>query len=303
VDGEDRRDMTTRDATFGALWREHRRFLVDLAFKMLGNFSDAEDVVQDAFSRLLHADLTAIDDVRGWLVVVVSRLCLDDLGSARSRRVALGADWDEINPASTPDPADRVTLDDNIRLALVVVLQELSPAERVVFVLHDIFGFSFDTVAKTVGRSPEACRKLATRARGRIEADAGAARFLVRPEDEHRVLERFIAACAGGDLTSLMELLDPDVVGEVDLGPTESRPLQTGRDRVAKNVMRFFGARSGVTLVSHPINGRLGALGFRAGELVVLLTFETRDALVVDIHAIGDPRKLALASQQLQSDE
>jgi RNA polymerase sigma-70 factor (ECF subfamily) len=298
-------DGTTGEhgALIDAVWREQRLFAVDLAFKMLGNFSDAEDVVQDAFSRLLNTDLTAIEDVRGWLVVVVSRLCLDDLRSARSRRVDLSDDWDSVQVSPVRDPADRVTLDDSIRMALVIVLQQLSPAERAVFVLHDVFGFEFDTVGSIVGRSSEACRKLATRARRRMEADASAARFLVRPVDEHRVVERFVAACAGGDLSALMELLDPDVVGEVDLGPDDSRPLQVGRDRVGLNLLRFFGGTRGVTLVPHPINGDLGALAFRDRQLVGLLTLQTRDSRIVDIHAIVDPSKLALASLQFGSRE
>ena len=288
------------DQAVEAVWRDQRPFAVDLAFKMLGNFSDAEDIVQEAFSRLLHADLEAIEDVRGWLVVVVSRLCLDQVRSARARRVDLSADWDAVHAASTPDPADRVTLDDSIRMALVVVLQQLSPAERAVFVLHDVFGFSFDTAATTVGRTPEACRQLASRARRRIAADAAEDRFLVPPSDEHRLVERFVAACAGGDLAALMEILDPNVVGAVDLGPTESRPDQIGRDRVGPNVLRFFGGAAGVTLVPHPLNGQLGALAFRSRRLVALLTFETRDGRIVDIHAIADPVKLAVASSQLR---
>ena len=297
----ERRPGRRSDPDIDAVWRDQRLFAVNLAFKMLGNFGDAEDIVQEAFSRLLHADLEAIEDVRGWLVVVVSRLCLDHLRSARVRRVDLSADWDAVNASSIPDPGDRVTLDDNIRMALVVVLQQLSPAERAVFVLHDVFGFSFDAIAAIVGRTPEACRKLASRARGHIASDSAEDRFLVPTADEHRVVERFVAACAGGDMSALMEILDPDVVGAVDLGPTESRPVQIGRDRVLPNVLRFFGGAAGVTLVPHPLNGQLGALAFRDRRLMGLLTFETRDARIVDIHAIADPLKVAMASTQLQT--
>lgn len=300
-------DGSRRAPTAGidAVWREHRPFLVDLAFRMLGNFSSAEDVVQEAFGRLLRVDLDSLDDVRGWLVVVVSRLCLDDLRSARSRRQDLGADPDEAAVAAVqaPDPVDRVTLDDEVRLALLVVLQRLSPAERTVFVLHDVFRFSFDTAASIVGRSPEACRKLASRARGRIEAETGAPRFLLAPADPARVAERFIAACAGGDLDALLAVLDPDVVGAVDLGPTMTAPVQVGRDRVAPNVLRFFGGDRGVTLVSHASNGRLGALAFRNGELYAVVTFETAGDAIVDIHAIVDPVRLALASGELRTGE
>ena len=145
-------------AGFEALWREHRPMLVDLAFRMLGNIGDAEDVVQDAFARLLRADLDTIEDVRGWLVVVVSRRCLDVVRSARVRRDGrtAGADAREPAepPADAPDPADRVTLDDSVRMALLVVLEELTPAERATFVLHDVFRYPFGEVDVGAGDAP-----------------------------------------------------------------------------------------------------------------------------------------------------
>jgi len=272
------------------VWDEHRPLMLDLAYKMLGNFSSAEDVVQEAFSRLLKVDLDAIADVRGWLVVVVSRLCLDELRSARSRRQDLGLDPEAApGPDDVPDPADRITLDDDVRMALLVVLQRLSPAERTVFVLHDVFRYSFETAASIVGRSPEACRKLASRARRRIRDERGPGRFASVLPDPHRVAERFIAACAGGDIESLMELLDPDVVGEADLGEGFPRPLQAGRDRVARNLLRFFGRDRGVRLVPHPVNGELGVLAFRQGTLVAFMAMATRDGRIFDIHAVADP--------------
>src|SRR5947209_1423779 len=165
---------------------------------MLGSVTDAEDAVQEGFARLLRADIDSIDDVRGWLVVVVSRLCLDQLRSARVRRTDTTAAPDVV--PSTPDPADRMTLDDDIRLALAVVLEHLSPAERSVFILHDVFQFSFETVGAIVGRSPSACRQLASRARRRLETEVGPGRFVVEQSEQRVVTERFIAACAGGDL-------------------------------------------------------------------------------------------------------
>lgn len=291
----------SKEAAIHVVWREHRPLLVDLAFKMLGNFSSAEDVVQVAFSRLLRVDIDGLDDVRAWLVVVVSRLCLDELRSARSRREDRGADPGE-DMARAPDPADRVTLDDDVRMALLVVLQRLSPAERTVFVLHDVFQFSFGMAASIVGRSPEACRKLASRARRRIETETGPSRFVIRPDDPGRVAERFIAACAGGDIKALVEILDPDVVGVLDPGPGQALPPQIGRDRVAPNVLRFLGGATGVTLVSHPLNGHLGMLAFRDRELIALFMLETDGALITDIHGIIDPAKLAMVDLQLKLD-
>src|SRR3954471_14403701 len=163
------------DARTAALWQEHHGYLRDVAFRMLGRVSEAEDAVQEAFVRLLGVDLDEINDVRGWLVVVVGRICLDSMGSARVRREARVDVPLEIT-ADAPDPSDLVTLDDNIRMALAVVLERLTPPERAAFVLHDVFQFSFDDVASIVGRSPAACRQLASRARRRVEDDTGPGR-------------------------------------------------------------------------------------------------------------------------------
>jgi len=285
-------------AGFEALWREHRPMLVDLAFRMLGNIGDAEDVVQDAFARLLRADLDTIEDVRGWLVVVVSRRCLDVVRSARVRRDGrtAGADAREPAepPADAPDPADRVTLDDSVRMALLVVLEELTPAERATFVLHDVFRYPFGEVAGILGRPVDACRKLASRARHRVETAGGPARFSVEPAEHRLIAERFIAACAGGDLGALLELLDADVAGEVDVGAGDAPvPVQVGRDRVAANLLRFFNGAAGITLVSQSINGWPGVLAFKDGHLYALVTLEVRDGRISDIHAVRNRLTLA----------
>lgn len=287
------------DREITPVWQEHRPYLIDLAFRMLGNIHDAEDVVQEAFSRLLRQDLDAIEDVRGWLIVVVSRACLDQLRSARSRRESGEAPDDRV-PTPEPGPADRVTLDDSIRMALLVVLRELTPPERAVFVLHDVFQFTFETVASVVGRTPAACRQLASRARRRIESQTGPARFSIDTADHHLVAERFIAACSGGSLDALMALLDPDVAGDVDLGEgTAPRRPQRGRRVVARGLMGFMGPRTGVTLVSHSVNGHPAVLAFLDGHLGGLLQLKTRNGLIYDIHAIRDPAKLAFVSGQL----
>jgi RNA polymerase sigma-70 factor (ECF subfamily) len=286
------------------IWGHERAYLVDLAFRMLGNIQDAEDVVQDAFGRLLAQDLDVIDDARGWLIVVVSRLCVDQMRSARVRHGVRTADLDDLlreRPADdTPDPADRVTLDDTIGMALLVVLQQLSPAERAVFVLHDLFQLSFDDAAEIVGRTPAACRQLASRARKRIGSEGGSARFRAEVADHRRVAQRFIAACGGGDLGALLELLDADVVGDVDLGPT-TRPRQPfrGRDRVARGILSFYGPESGTTLVSQPIHGHPGVLAFHGGVLVGILQMKTTGDRIHDLHAVADPAKLALVQHQL----
>jgi RNA polymerase sigma-70 factor, ECF subfamily len=293
-----------RDAEIDDIWRQHRPYLIDLAFRMLGSIHDAEDVVQEAFTRLLRVDLDEIDEVRGWLVVVVSRLCLDHLRSAKSRHETnVGSLADHGSAAQSPawtDPADRVTLDDSVRLALLVVLEQLSPAERAVFVLHDVFQFSFEAVAAIVGRTPTACRQIASRARRRIEDETGPARFQPGADEQHELAQGFIAACAGGDLESLMRLLDPNVVGDVDLGPGAPalRPFH-GSARVSRGLLNFFGPQTSTTLVSQPINGNPGVLAFRDRALVGILSFKARTGLIYDIHAIGDPHKLAYVAAHL----
>ena len=186
-------------------------------------------------------------------------------------------------------------------MALLVVLEKLSPAERAVLVLHDVFRFPFETVASIVGRSPDSCRKLASRARRRVTTETGPARFEIEPEEHRLVADRFIAACAGGDLEALMRQLDADVAGQADLGEGVLSPVQVGRDRVAPNILRYFGAATGVILVSQAVNGWPGALAFRNGRLYALVVLETKDGLIKDIHAVLDMRKLALLSGLVES--
>ena len=276
-------------------WRRDKAYVVDLAFRMLGNISDAEDVVQEAFVRLLRQDVTEIADVRGWLAVVVTRLCLDQLRSAKRRRVVDAApDGGRalVPDPRAPDPADRVTLDDNIRLALIVVLEQLGPAERAVFVLHDVFQFSFESISSIVGRSPAACRQIASRARRRLRNGVSPSALSADLAEQQRVARQFIDACAGGDLQALLRVLDDDVVGDVDLGTAIRVPPQRGAVVIAPRLLRFYGPDSGTALVSQPVNGDAGVLAFTGGRLVGMLRLRAVDGRVVDIHAIADPVKL-----------
>ena len=288
-----------------AAYRDHRPYLVDLAFRMLGDIGAAEDTVQDAFTRLLAANVEEIVDERGWLIVVTSRLCLDRIRSARARKESTH-DSAEIEFVAPPapglaDPADRVTVDDGVSLALLVVLQRLSPAERVVFVLHDIFQLPFPSVAQTVGRTAPACRQLANRARRKIaESQRSAARFNVTSAEHRLVTDKFIAACANGDLDGLLAVLSPDVWGDVDLGPDGPvRGVVHGAGHVARNLLRFWGPEA--TLVSQPIGGQPALLGFHGTELSGVLVFTMRGEVIQAIHIIADPRKLGLLDLQLSS--
>jgi RNA polymerase sigma-70 factor (ECF subfamily) len=295
---------TQIDDRLAVVWREHHRASLDVAYRMLGSISDAEDVVQEAFARLMRVDVEEIDDLRGWMVVVVTRLCLDQLRSARARHEAYVGPWlpeplIEL-PGDEPDPADRVTLDDSVRMALLVVLERLSPAERAAFVLHDIFGFSFEAVGSIVGRSPAACRQLASRARRHIEAETSPARFDVDPAVLHRAAERFIEASSNGDMDALMQVLDPDVVGWTDTGGAVGAPREpvAGRLRVVKALLAFL-RNQNVTLAPMAVNGEPGAIAYSGGEILAVLAFETRDGLITRIHSIANPQKLAYVRARL----
>jgi RNA polymerase sigma-70 factor, ECF subfamily len=299
-------DQQPQEPAFDRAWREHRRYLLDVAYRMLGSLSEAEDVVQEAFVRLVRADLDEIQDLRGWLVVVVSRLCLDQLRSARSQREAYVGPWlpePLIQPPDQAvDPAERVTLDDSVRMALLVVLERLTPAERAAFVLHDLFRFSFDDVARIVGRSPQACRQLASRARQHVQQQTGPARFEVDQQQLDRVAGRFIQASSDGDLEALMEVLDPEVVGWTDSGGVVTAPRRpvVGRRPAARVFLRFVRDFQ-VTLVPMPVNGEPGVLALREGRLVAVIALETRGGLISRVHAIANPHKLAYVAALLHA--
>ena len=287
-------------------WREHRRYLLDVAYRMLGTVTEAEDVVQEAFARLLREEIEAIEDVRGWLVVVTTRLSLDQLRSARAKRAAYIGPWLPEPliepPGAEPDPADRITLDDSVRLAMLVVLERLTPAERAAFVLHDVFRFSFDEVGRIVGRSPGACRQLATRARRRIKQDTEPARFDVDPEQATLVAARFIEAATKGDLQALADVLDPDVVGWGDSGGVVEGVSKTptiGRDRMAGAFLNFV-RDYGVRLIPMAVNGDAGALAFLDDRLITVFAFETRDGLITRILGIANPSKIAYVASLLE---
>jgi RNA polymerase sigma-70 factor, ECF subfamily len=284
------------DQQIEAAWAAHRSYLVDLAFRMLGDIGRAEDAVQEAFTRLSQSD--AIADERGWLIVVTSRLCLDQIRSARARRElsAPAADFDLRAADLGVDPADRVTLDDNVRLALLVVLERLSPAERVVYVLHDIFQVPFDAIAETVGRPPATCRQLARRARQKLESPEGARLRDVTADEHHAVTERFIEACATGSMKHLLAVLDPDVTGGTDLRPGL---VVTGAQRVARTILHYWGKAA--IFVSLPIAGQPCLLAFVNREVAGLLVLDVRDERITKIHVYADDANLRFLRYQLSA--
>ncbi len=204
--GSSPRDLT---GAGGLVWRVERERLVGLAYRVLGSVADAEEVVQEAFLRLHRTP--GVADPAAWLTTVVSRLCLDQLGSARSRREeAYAGQWLPEPPLARPGPQEEVALAESVTTALLVVLEALSPLERVVFVLHEAFGFDHPAVAAALCRSPASVRQLASRARRHVRARRP--RFDVDPAQRDRAARAFLAACAGADLQGLLAVLDPEAV-------------------------------------------------------------------------------------------
>src|SRR4051794_18012013 len=269
--------MSYAEKRVSEAWRSNHSHLTNLAFGILGDLGAAEDAVQEAFVRLVAADIDGILDDRGWLTVVTSRICFDKIRSAPRRR-EFGYDDTTLETTSTPllspaagNPLDRITPDDEVRLALLVMLQRLSPAERVVFVLHDVFQLPFDAIAETVGRPAPTCRQLARRARLKLEAGSGPSDSV---DPEHRlVTQAFIDACSGGNVSDLLQLLDPEVAGDVDLGPGDpmTGSINRGSRSVSVNFLRYYG---GSTLVEVPGQREPLLLAFEGRRLAGIISLE-----------------------------
>ena len=279
-------------------WRRHRPYLVNLGYQITGDVGDAEDVAQEAFLRLSRTGPNEIDDIRGWLTVVTTRLCLDQVRSARARYERPGDPADDghqvmVDESRRMDPADRVTLDDEIRTALLEVLRRLSPGERVAFVLHDVFGVPFDAVAETVGRPVGTCRQLARRARAKFTL-AQPKLAEVASAEHQLVTEKFITACANGDIASLTAVLDPTVwgVGTILADPAPPPQVNRGPHDVATNLLEYLGP--GVTLVSGPA-GQPVVLAFADRRLFAAIVLSIRGHLVTKIEAIADPSARGIA--------
>lgn len=281
-----------------------RRTLLALAYRMLGTVADAEDAVQETYVRwyrMTDAERAAIENPGAWLTRVASRVCLDMLGSARARRERYVGEWlpepvpgDSPIAASVPvDPADRVTLDDAVSTALLVVLESLTPAQRVAFVLHEVFGVPFAEIAETVGRSPDAARQLASQARRRVrERRAGAA---TRAEHD-AVAQAFAEATATGDLTGLVALLDPDVVARSDGGGRVSaarRPI-VGADRVARFLLGLPRLQPDAVLVPVETGDGLAFLATVDGRPDAVISVAVANGRITDVFLVRNPDKLTL---------
>jgi RNA polymerase sigma-70 factor, ECF subfamily len=266
--------------------------LLRLAYSELGDVGEAEDVVQEAWLRLERVDAATIENLDGWLTTVVARLALDRLGSARARRETYVGPWlPEPLASDDDDPADRVTLDETVSYALLVVLEQLSPAERTAFVLHDVFDVPFGDVAEVVGRTPEAVRQLASRARRHVKREGP--RFGASHAEHDRTVRAFAHAAAEGDFEGLVAVLDPDVVWTSDGGGRAKVVLSPllGGARVA----RIWAALSR-KFVREPIeitlNGRLGLVVPTEDGLRAALSFVVGDGRITRIDSVRNPDKL-----------
>ncbi|WP_255719843.1 RNA polymerase sigma factor SigJ [Brachybacterium sp. ACRRE] len=281
-----------------------RRHLLSLAFRMLGTVAEAEDAVQETYIRwyrLSEEERAAIRVPRAWLTRAASRICLNVLGSARRRHESYVGPWlPEPVPALafptgtvTEDPADRVTLDDSVSTALLVVLESMTPAERVAFVLHDVFAVPFAEVAETVGRTPAACRQLATSARRRVQADRG--RRADRSEHDD-VVRAFAAAARSGDLAGLVAVLDPDVVLRSDGGGrvTAARRPVLGPDRVARFLFGALTKNPRATVLEQDTPDGLGFALWDEARIFGVVTLEVVDGAVSEVRLMMNPEKLTL---------
>ncbi|WP_244312531.1 RNA polymerase sigma factor SigJ [Microbispora hainanensis] len=296
----DHDDGTESPATFEETFQAMRPRLLGVAYGLLGSLDEAEDVVQDAWLRLRSAEAAGGDEIRdvtGWLVVTVSRLALDVLRSARRRREEYVGPWLPEPVLTGPvltqtDPAERVTLDESMSMAMLVVLESLSPAERTAFVLHDVFGLTFAEVGEAVGRSPAACRQLAARARAHVASRAP--RFDVDPSEHRRVVDAFARACLGDDMDALVALLDPDVVLRSDGGGrvrAGRRPV-SGAAKVAR-LLSGIGRFGRYELVPAVVNGWPGLLRYRDGRLVAVIGLTVAGGRITAVDMVLNPEKLA----------
>jgi RNA polymerase sigma factor (sigma-70 family) len=305
--------MTTRSGPGGgrpgpgldAVMGERRR-LINLAYRLLGSLAEAEDAVQETYARwyaLTRQQQEAIENPGGWLTTVASRICLNLLGSARTRReryvgawipepLPEPAEWPGGRPGgATADPADRVTLDESVSMAFLVVLDSMTPAQRVAFILHDVFRYPFAEVAEITARTPAACRQLASSARRRVSAAQPPATPTAR---RARIVREFKRAWQAGDIGALIGLLDPGAAAVADGGGRVSavlRPVEGG-----EQIAHFFAdsarAVASLTMLERTVNGQPGLAAQQHGVTVAVLAFEVAGDRITHIWAILNPDKL-----------
>jgi len=283
--------MTTMD--LDALYAELRPLLFSIAYRMTGSVGDAEDIVQDAFVRFQRAERDQVESPRAFLATVVTRLAIDHLRSARVRREAYVGEWLPEPLVSEDDDAAETA--ESLSLAFLVVLETLSPVERAVFLLRDVFGYEYGEIARIVGKTETNCRQIATRARRHVEARRP--RFEASREQQEELADRFFAACVDGNTDSLVELLADDVVVHGDGGgkaPQLAEPVH-GADRAARVLVGWFrtAAELGAELQRVTVNGRPGAvIRSPAGEIGSVMALDVAGGQVQAVRSIVNPDKL-----------
>jgi RNA polymerase sigma factor (sigma-70 family) len=285
--------MSDRDF-LASRFEEERPQLRRIAYRMLGTLDEADDAVQEAWLRLSRTDDSSVENLGAWLTTVVSRISLDMLRARRSRREEYVGSWMPepiVTIDDRPSPEDEALIADGVGLALYVVLETLAPAERLAFVLHDMFALPFDEIAAIVGRSPEATRQLASRARRRVQA--------ARPEpdveltEQRRLVDAFFAAARNGDFGALLEFLDPEVTLRVDAGPGSplAHPPIVGRDAVLAEAERW----ASMTPLGQPaiVNGTAGAVIGHPGRPYAVVGITVANGRITALDFVLDPAKLA----------
>jgi RNA polymerase sigma factor (sigma-70 family) len=273
-------------------FEERRTHLRAVAYRLLGSLSEADDAVQEAWLRLSRSDTGGIENLAGWLTTVVARVCLDMLRSRKSRgEVPLGVPEPIVSREDRIDPEHEALLADSVGLALLVVLETLAPAERLAFVLHDMFAVPFDEIAGIVGRSPTAARQLASRARRRVQGaptvpDADLTR-------QREVVDAFLAAARGGDFDALLAVLDPDVVLRADRGAVSPGALREVRGARAVAEQALFFSRLVEFVQPVLVNGAAGIVSWLPGRRPFsIMGFTVAQGRIVEIDVLSDPARL-----------
>ena len=285
-----------------AEFQRHRSYLVAVAYRMLGTLADAEDAVQETYLRFARVASEEIREPRGWLTTALGRICLDHLNSARIRRESYVGPWLpepvtevalDLGAPPPLGPEDRVTLDESVSMAMLVLLESLSPAERTALVLHDVLGLPYDEVASTVGRTEVACRQLVSRARGHVRE--AAPRFTVDAAQQTAAVNAFLAAAAHGRVEALIDVLAPDVVLRSDGGGLVSgvarRPV-VGADNVARLLLAIAAKHAALPWTSR-VNGATGLVFEGENGVVGVMAFTVAEDRITEIDFVVNPEKLA----------